>query len=155
MAGNSGSSKKADERRARNLASANVSRQRRKEHIAALTDEKARLSEANELLRTRLSMKGSGGVPAARAGSSSKGGAQLGPGVAGMVRKKDVDDKAALDLLNRAVAGGKGKGAPYDADSAKKWSDASKKAPSDVQRPMKYGAGGKSAKGKPSSSKKR
>lgn len=155
---------KKDERRARNLQSANISRQRRREHISSLTEEKARLLEANALLRSRLSIAPSGSVPprASVEGSSSRhDSGELGPTMQGLLRKKEIDGAAAIDLLDRAVHGGKGRGTPLDPDAAKKFGAAARKAPKDVQRPLKHvtpgestrrpgGSGGKSA-GKSSS----
>lgn len=164
MSSGTGNSK-ADERRARNLASANASRQRRREQISSLTEEKARLTEANALLRNRLKITpnsiGSGQGPSYKGGSSSSRPdmVELGPGMQSLMRKKEMEGKAVVDLLDRAVSGGKGKGSPLDPDAAKKWAAASKKAPKDVKRPLqsshadqKYGGSSSKHDGKSSKS---
>lgn len=137
MAGNKGSGRSADERRARNLASANLSRQRRKERMASMTDDKARVNESNEILRTRAELRPSGAAPAKRDGSSSRGGGtELGPAMQRLMRTKDISDEAALDLLNRAISGGRGRGPPVDRGVNSKWSEGVKQAPKDLPRPL-------------------
>lgn len=168
--------KKADERRARNLASANASRQRRREQISALTQEKARLNEANALLRSRLQISETATLPPLHQIPSSSSlvprnrtdKIELGPAMQQIVRRREMDGQAVVDLLDRAVSGSKGKGPPVDADAAARFAEAAQKMPKDVERPLKHLTGrtpakskgptsGKpsSAKGKPSSSTKK
>lgn len=139
------SQSKADERRARNLASANASRLRRREQISALTQEKARLNEANALLRSRLHISDSASVPALQQLPSSSSShrsrpdaVELGPAMQQLVRRKEMDGKAVVDLLDRAVSGSKGKGVPLDPDAANKMAEAARKMPRDVERPLKH-----------------
>ena len=128
--------KKADERRQRNLASANASRERRREHISSLTEEQARLNESNTVLRHRLSMKPSGSVAplhnhshGSSSSSSRRDVAQLGPSMERLLNRREMDGKAVVDLLDRAVSGSKGKGTPLDPEAARRLAAAAKKAP--------------------------
>lgn len=149
--------KKADERRARNLQAANISRQRRREEISSLEQERARLREANELLRARLNISssatlGAGKLPPGISAPSGK--VPLGPAMRKLTNRAAVDGAAAVDLLDRAISGSKGKGPPVDPALVKLWQDAAKKAPKDVQRPYQYyEKGGSSGQKKGSSSK--
>lgn len=158
---------KADERRARNLASANASRQRRREQISALTQEKARLTEANALLRSRLHISDAASLPALQAlppvSSSSHRGRQdsveLGPAMQQVMRRTEMDGRALVDLLDRTVSGSKVKTPPVDPGAAALLEEASQKIPRDVKRPLKYvtdrpSLKSKSAKAKGSSSSK-
>lgn len=134
---------KRDERRVRNLESAKASRERRREWISALTEEKARLEEANALLRVRLNISPSAALPPAASvtGSSSARNnnlAELGPTMQAVLRRKEIDGPAAIDLLNRAVHGGKGRGTPLDPDAGRRFAEAARKAPKDVRRPLKH-----------------
>lgn len=141
---------KKDERRIRNLQSANVSRQRRREMISSLTEEKARLEEANALLRSRLSVT-PGILPplvSVEGGSASGSSdvAQLGTAMQELLRRKTVEGKAAVDLLDRALGGGRGKDAPLDKEAAELFRSAAKRAPKDVRRPVQYYTGDPSKK---------
>lgn len=142
---------KKDERRLRNLHSANVSRQRRREMISSLTEEKARLEEANALLRARLNIAPSILPPlvSVEQGSASGSGGvgQLGPAMQELLKRKNIDGKAAVDLLDRALGGGRGKDAPLDKEAAELFRAAAKKAPKDVQRPVQYYTGEPPKKG--------
>ena len=143
MAGSSSSNtKKADERRARNLASANVSRQRRREQISSLEQERARLNEVNDMLRTRLEISPTSGLPPLQKipkGSGSRSSkVETGPGMRKLQKQKDLDAKVAVDLADRAVSGGKGKSTPLDPELVKSWAAAGKKAPKDVSRPFQH-----------------
>lgn len=147
--------KKTDERRQRNLASANASRERRREHISSMTEEQARLNEANSVLRHRLNMKPSGSVAplhkhshgSSSSSSSRRDVAQLGPGMENLLNRREMDGKAVVDLLDRAVSGSKGKGTPLDPEAARRLAAAARKAPKDAERPFKhYGKAGSSSK---------
>lgn len=132
---------KKDERRLRNLQSANASRQRRKEQISALTEEKARLTEANALMRARLNIAPDAVLPAISSleGQASRSDmAELGPAMQQLLRRNNIKPEAAVDLLERLVVGDKGKGSSLDADALKRLKEAARKAPKDVQRPLKY-----------------
>lgn len=152
---------KADERRARNLASANASRQRRREQISALTQEKARLTEANALLRSRLHISDAASLPALHSlpsvSSSSNrvrpGSVELGPGMQQVMRRSEMDGRALVDLLDRTVSGSKVKTAPLDPQAAALLQEATQKIPRDVKRPLKYVTERPSSKSKSSKSK--
>lgn len=63
---------------------------------------------------------------------------ELGPAMQQLVRRREMDGKAVVDLLDRAVSGPKGKGSPLDPDAANKLAEATKKMPRDVPRPLKH-----------------
>lgn len=158
---NSAAQTKADERRARNLASANASRQRRREQISALTQEKARLTEANALLRSRLHISDAASLPALHSlppvsNSSHRGRpgtVELGPAMQQVVRRKEMDGRALVDLLDRAVSGSNVKTPPIDPEAAALLEEASQKIPRDVKRPLKFVAERPTSKSKSSKSK--
>lgn len=138
---------KKEERRIRNLRSATASRERRREEISALTEEKARLLEANALLRARLNISPSGALPPATSvhgSSSTRNGnlAELGPTMQALLRRKEIDGPAAVDVLDRALHGGKSKGTPLDPDAGRRFAEAARKAPKDVRRPLKHSSSG-------------
>lgn len=164
------SQSKADERRERNLASAKASRQRRREQISALTQERARLNEANALLRNRLHISDSAVLPAFHqfppSSSSSSSPpvsslrgrqyeVELGPAMQQIIRRREMDGKAVVDLLDRAVSGSKGMGPPLDADAAAKLAQAARKMPPDVKRPLSRNVDKPLAKPKTSTTKVR
>lgn len=141
-------------REARNNESAKKSRERKTMTKAHLTSEKARLLESNALLRAQLDTLL--GPSASGAGSSSARGAGKGAGpsrgAAGeeMLElseqmsklfggRKHISSQAAVDMLDRALTGGAGKGAPVDAELVRSWGAAQARAPV-VPKPQYYGS---------------
>lgn len=129
-----------------------------------MTEETARLNEANAILRSRLHISDTTKLSSLAGASSSSGGPlrrsetiELGPTMQDVLRMKDMDRNAVVDLFDRAVSGSRGKGPPLDAAAAKRFAEAARKMPRDVERPLKYVGEKKksSGKGGGSTSKKR
>ncbi|PXF48907.1 hypothetical protein BWQ96_01249 [Gracilariopsis chorda] len=131
-----------DIRRERNLASAKASRQRKREGISALEQEHARINEVNALLRARLNISPSGPLPPVqelhRLAALKPGHHELGPAMRKLAKKNELESKVLVDLLDRALAGGRGRGPPLDPELCRAWEAAMRKAPKDQPRPYKY-----------------
>lgn len=144
----------------RNLQAAIESRERKRRQRAALTEEKARLTEANALMRAKLqntpTICDNPALLAALSEGAVKPGSkdgmlELSEALAGLLGKKEVSEAAIVDMLERALAGS-GKKPPVDSEAWERWVAASKKAPKDKTK-----AKGSSSKGSSagSSSKRR
>lgn len=148
--------RKERERAARNLLSAKQSRERKIMFKAHLTAEKARLQESNAIMRAQLdSLSGASGAGPSRAGSSSGAGSSRSHARGGsgggdddclvlsdqmsklLGGRKHISSKAAVDLLDRALSGGAGKGPPVDSQLVKLWDDAQERAPK-TRKPIYY-----------------
>lgn len=131
-----------DIRRERNLASAKASRQRKREGISALEQEHARINEVNALLRARLNIAPSGPLPPVhelqKLAGLRPGYNELGPAMRKLAKKNELESKVLVDLLDRALAGGRGRGPPLDPELCRAWEAAMRKAPKDQPRPYKY-----------------
>lgn len=129
------SEEKAEDRRQRNLASAYASRSRKRETIAHLEAEKARLNEANAMLRTRLNLEPTQTLPAAspigHRSHNGTGHMETGPGLRKITKKQVMKDEAAVDLLDRVLTGSRGKGTPVDPALVQKWVRGLKTTPND------------------------
>lgn len=153
-------------REARNNESAKKSRERKTMLKAHLTAEKARLLESNALMRAQLdnlmSADGSSGAGSSSAprpgGSSSRAGpSRAGPSSGGeeMLQlsdsmsklfggRKEISSRAAVDLLDRVLSGGQGKGPPVDGDLVNRWGAAQARAPV-VPKPNYYNSAAEAA----------
>lgn len=61
----------------------------------------------------------------------------LGPAMQQLVRRREMDSKAVVDLFDRAISGNQGKGPPLDADAAKRLAEATERMPRDARRSPK------------------
>lgn len=97
--------------------------------------------EANALLRARLNIAPDAVLPplSSLEGISRKSDlSELGPAMQSLLLRDRLDPAATVDLLDRLVSGGAGKGVPRDLPGARRLGEAARKAPKDVQRPLKY-----------------
>lgn len=156
---------KGDERRNRNLASANASRQRRRDQIATLSEERTRISETNQALLTRLRISSSisSGEPAS-GGTATVRGIELGPSMRHLLRRGEIHGDGMATILDRHVADAKTNTRASDesdgrhrqlAESPKSGRDVSRSKQSGGKSGYRKGGSGSKPKGGTSSTKKR